>query len=45
MEDDVKVTDGGVTLDIPESLYRTRGYKPDLESLRCCTIAALRSIR
>lgn len=33
IEDDVWLDDGGIAMDIPESLYRSRGYEPDLDSL------------
>ena len=33
MEDDVWVEDAGVGMDVPESLYRERGYEPAVEKL------------
>jgi hypothetical protein len=33
METDVWIEDGGMSMDIPESLYRARGYEPDFDSL------------
>ncbi|MEQ8334501.1 hypothetical protein [Nisaea sp.] len=33
MEDDVQVTDGGIDMPIPESLYRNRGYQPNCDTL------------
>lgn len=33
MEDDALVENGGISLDIPESVYRARGYLPDFDDL------------
>lgn len=33
MEDDAWVEDRGIGMDIPESLYRTRGYEPPFDDL------------
>jgi len=33
MENDAIVDDGSVSMPIPESLYRERGYKPDFDDL------------
>ena len=29
---DARVTDGGTKMDVPESVYRARGYQPDFNS-------------
>jgi hypothetical protein len=42
-EDSVWVTDGRNGFEIPESLYRTRGYEPPVETLRWEPASVLRT--
>jgi hypothetical protein len=36
LENDVRVTDGSMTFEVREALYRARNYEPPLENLPQC---------